>query len=247
MGVRDDEALWIRRFHPGQPGAVQLVCLPHAGGSASFYCPLSRALCPQVEVLVVQYPGRLDRRAEQPERDLRVLARRTYQALRGRTDRPIALFGHSMGATLGYEIALLMQREGIPVRHLFASGRRAPSRHREETVHLGSDDTLIAELRALDGTSGAMLTDGEVLRMILPALRADYTAAETYLPQDEPKLSCPITVFAGDADPKVTVDEAKAWDGHTDADFDIRLYPGGHFFLVNHQRAMTEAIAAALQ
>lgn len=231
--------LWVRNYHPGTPGSTQLVCLPHAGGSASFYFPVSQAMSPDVDVLAIQYPGRQDRRAEPCVQDLHVLARQIFTVLRPRTDRPLALFGHSMGASLAFEVARLLETEaGVVPERLFASGRRAPSRHRHETVHLRDDRGVLDELRKLNGTGGGMLSDEEMVRLILPAIRADYTAAETYRASEGAPLACPITVFTGGEDPKVDLDEARAWQAHTEADFDFRVYPGGHFFLTAHQAAV---------
>lgn len=228
--------LWIRNYHPGAAGSTQLVCLPHAGGSASFYFPVSQAMSPAVDVLAIQYPGRQDRRSEPSVQDLHVLARQIFTVLRPRTDRPMALFGHSMGASLAFEVARLLETEaGVVPRRLFASGRRAPSTHRDERVHLMDDQGVIDELRKLNGTGGGMLADDEMIRLILPAVRADYTAAETYRASSGGPLSCPITVFTGSDDPKVSLDEARAWQAHTTADFDFRAFPGGHFFLTQHQ------------
>src|SRR3712207_5548265 len=132
---------WVSVFHPAPGDAVRLVCLPHAGGSASFFFPVSKLLTPAVEVLAIQYPGRQTRRHEPGIDSIPVLADEIFAALRHLDDRPLALFGHSMGAVLAYEIALRMRRANLPspVR-LFASGRRAPSRYRDEQVHVGTDD-----------------------------------------------------------------------------------------------------------
>jgi surfactin synthase thioesterase subunit len=238
--------LWFRRYHEPRDGAVQLFCLPHAGGSASFYHPMSAALSPGVEVLAVQYPGRQDRRREPGVNDLRELADRIAEALQRRPEQPWALFGHSYGATLSFEVAARMQAAGRPPRHVFASGRRAPSRHRVETVHRLGDAGLLTELRALAGTDARILGDEELLRMVLPAIRSDYTAAETYVYRPGPPLSCPVTVLTGDADPKTTPDEARAWQEHTTGAFDLQVYAGGHFFLANHQPAILRLLAERL-
>ncbi|CQR60477.1 RifR homologue; Type II thioesterase, probably non-functional [Streptomyces leeuwenhoekii] len=85
-----------------------------------------------------------------------------------------------MGAVLAYEVALRMQDAGLPAPvQLFASGRRVPSRHRDERVHLRSDAEIVAELRTLSSTDAAMLADPELLEMIMPAVRSDYRAVET--------------------------------------------------------------------
>ncbi|GHJ16545.1 MULTISPECIES: thioesterase II family protein [unclassified Micromonospora] len=241
-----DNGLWVRRFHPAPDGAPRLVCLPHAGGSASFFFPVSRALSPAVEVLSVQYPGRQDRRHEPCVPSIGELARQVADVLRPWRDRPLAFFGHSMGATLGFEVARLVEAEGGAVAHLFPSGRRAPSCHRHETVHLLDDEGLLADVKKLSGPNSAVLGDPDMLRAALPAIRSDYRAAETYTYAPGPKLSCPVTVFTGDADPKTTVDEARAWSEHTTGAFDLHVFPGGHFFLASHQPAILRTLSAAL-
>jgi surfactin synthase thioesterase subunit len=235
-GPHQDNSLWIRRFQPRDDAAVRLVCLPHAGGSASFYFPMAKAVPAAVDVLGVQYPGRQDRRSEPAVTDLHDLADQVTAALLPWTDRPLALFGHSMGSTLGYEVATrLQERHGVILTQLFASGRRAPSRTVHDTVHLRDDDGLIAELKRLSGTDSQVLGDEELLRMVLPAIRADYQAAETYTYRPSPPLRCPVTALTGDADPKVTIEQARAWAEHTEAGFDLHIFPGGHFYLADHQ------------
>jgi len=241
-----DNGLWVRRFHPAPAGAPRLVCLPYAGGSASFYFPVSRALSPAVEVLAIQYPGRQDRRHEPCVPTIAELAAQVFGVLQPWLDQPLAVFGHSMGATLGFEVARLMEADGRPAAHLFPSGRRAPSSHRHEVVHLLDDDGLLADMKTLSGTAAAVLGDPELLGAALPAIRNDYRAAETYEYLPGPMLSCPVTVFTGDDDPKTTVDEAKAWERHTTGPFDLHLYAGGHFFLAQEQVAVLRVISAAL-
>ncbi|MEU5365598.1 alpha/beta fold hydrolase [Streptomyces sp. NPDC005925] len=238
---------WVRRFHPAPHSGVRLLCFPHAGGSASFFFPVSKALTPAVEVLAVQYPGRQDRRHEANVSHLPDLADRIFAALRQLDDRPLALFGHSMGAVLAYEVALRMRDAGLPppVR-LFASGRRAPSRHRDERVHLEPDARIVAELRMLSGTDAAVLADPEVLDMIMPAVRSDYRAVETYRYEPGRKLDCPVTVLTGDSDPRVSFDEAAAWTEHTTGPTDVEVYPGGHFFLVEHSGRVVGLVARKL-
>ncbi|WP_331734171.1 alpha/beta fold hydrolase [Streptomyces atratus] len=242
-----DRGLWIRNFHETPGRKTRLVCLPHAGGSASFFFPVSRALSSGLDVVAIQYPGRQDRRKEKCVETIHELARRIVEVLDPRPGgQPIALFGHSLGATLGFEMARLMEeRDAAPV-HLFASGRRAPSRPRDESVHKRDDEGLLAELRELSGTDARALGSEEVLRMALPAIRNDYRAAETYVYEEGPALSCPITVFTGDNDPKVTLDEARAWSTHTTADFQMHTYTGGHFFLTDHQPTMLSTISDRL-
>ncbi|MEU1345605.1 thioesterase II family protein [Streptomyces sp. NPDC005775] len=234
---------WLRRFHPSDEAPVRLFCFPHAGGSASYYFPVSRSLAPAADVVAVQYPGRQDRRAEPCVADVRDLADLVTAEMLPWCDRPVALFGHSLGATLGFEVALRLEAAGITPLTLFASGRRAPSHHREnEKVHLAPDAQLLSTIRRMSGTDPAVLADEELLRAVLPAIRGDYRAAETYRYHPGKALTCPITVLNGDTDPEVTPEEATGWTTHTDGPCSFRTFPGGHFYLNDHAAEVIELI-----
>ncbi|MET0493597.1 MAG: alpha/beta fold hydrolase [Actinoplanes sp.] len=241
------DARWLRQMHPGTAYETTLIALPHAGGSASFYFPLSRALTPRIRVLAAQYPGRQDRHREPVIEDLHRLADQLYTAVAPVAARgPIALFGHSMGAALGYELAARIRSAGLPAPvRLFASGRRAPSCHREETVHSLDDAGIVAELRRLGGAANVP-GDPEMLRLALPAIRGDYRAIETYRDRPGTVLDCPVTVFTGAADPVVDAAEAQRWDRHTTGPVTVQTYPGGHFFLLEQAIEITETIRSAL-
>ena len=238
-----DHGLWVRRPAKASPGTPRLICLPHAGGSASFYLPMARGLAPGIDVGLVQYPGRQDRLREPCISDLRVLADAAFAALRPELDHPVAFFGHSMGATLAFEIAVRMEEAGLPTPlRLFVSARRAPSAHRDERVHLRDDDGMIAEIRALSGTDTRALGDEEIMRMAMPSIRADYTAAETYRYQPGPLLRAPISVLVGENDPKATLDETRLWREHTSEETEMKVFSGGHFYLMQHQQEVLRLI-----
>ncbi|WP_225828614.1 thioesterase II family protein [Streptomyces naphthomycinicus] len=242
--LTEQDRRWIRRYHPRPDAAARLVCLPHAGGSAPFYRPVSAGMPASVDVLAVQYPGRQDRRDEPCLTSIQELADHVTSVLLPWTDRPLLLFGHSMGATLGFEVARRLECDhGVVPHALFVSARRAPSCPRDETVHLRDDDGLVEEVRRLSGTDAAILDDDELIRMALPAIRADYRAAETYVCAPGPKLRCPVVSLVGDDDPKVTVDEARAWERHTNASCEFHVFPGGHFYLTHHQKDVLALLA----
>ncbi|MFF0309868.1 thioesterase II family protein [Streptosporangium sp. NPDC004379] len=237
-------ARWIRRFHPSPGSDVQVVCFPHAGGTASYYHPLSAALAPAAEMLAVQYPGRQDRFDEPLIDDLSLLADRTAEALGG-GDRPRVFFGHSMGAVMAFEVARRLDRGG-PVA-LFVSGRRAPSTTRLETAHLLGDDELVALAEMLGGSDPEVLRHEELRGLILPSLRADYRAVCTHSPDGEARLAVPITALTGDADPVTSVAEAEAWGRHTTSRFELKVFPGGHFFLTGHVPEIARMILGSVR
>jgi surfactin synthase thioesterase subunit len=233
---------WIRRFHPSPGAAARLICLPHAGGSSSYYFPVSRSLAPVIDVLAVQYPGRQERRLEPPAEDLLGLADSIFDAVRSWCDRPVALFGHSMGATLAFEIATRLTASGVAPLCLFVSGRRAPSRYRESAVHRYDDARLVAEMKKLSGTETRVFESAELLELVLPAIRSDYKAIETYRCRETSRLECPIFAFAGDEDEENSLEEVQTWGEHTAAHFDMDVFPGGHFFLNTHAPKVIDRI-----
>ncbi|MFF2331443.1 MULTISPECIES: thioesterase II family protein [unclassified Streptomyces] len=241
-----ETGVWVRRFHQTPEAPVRLVCFPHAGGAASFYFPVSRTLSPKLDVLAIQYPGRQDRRHEPAVEDVGTLADLIVAELRPLMDKPLAFFGHSMGAVVAFEVTRRMASEGRAPVILFASGRRAPSAVREEYVHKDTDEKIIAELQRLSGTDARMLDDEEVLRMILPSLRSDYKAVETYRAEPGATVSCPIDVLIGDDDPHVTHAEATRWREHTTGPYDIEVFKGGHFYLNDHAPAVMNRLVTRI-
>lgn len=237
-----DTDLWLRRFTPAPQAGPLLVCLPHAGGSATYYFRTARALASSMDVLAVQYPGRQDRRSEPCIDNIDGLADAVSAAVSAVADRPLILFGHSMGATIGYEVTARLEDEGTTPLALFASGRRAPSCVRSENVHRRDDAGIVAELRRLQGTGSSILGDDEIVQMILPAVRADYRAVESYRPKPRQPLATDIVALTGDVDPQVSAEEAAAWEKHTTGQFTLRTFSGGHFFLDRHADAILDEI-----
>ncbi|KUO12338.1 thioesterase II family protein [Streptomyces sp. DSM 15324] len=239
---------WLRRYQSAVPGTPRLVCFPHAGGSATQYVPLSEALAPAVDTLAVQYPGHQDRYGEPCVEDLARLADDICAVLLRGPGSPLALFGHSMGAVLAWEVASRLERTAGPgsVTHLFVSGRRAPSCARAENVHRLDDAALITRIRRLGGTPPALVANQQMLRLILPVLRSDYTAVETHRPDPALRLTCPLVALTGDRDPMVTLEEARRWTTHTTGPAELRVFSGGHFFPEDHLPEIAALISACL-
>lgn len=237
---------WIRRFRAAPGAPVRLVCLPHAGGAASYYRPLAMAAHPAAEVLAVQYPGRQDRAQEPQATEFTELVDRTTAALLPELDRPVALFGHSMGSLLAFEVAKRLERAGTPPLVLFASaGVRPTDRRRQERLRSATDEELLADLSGLAGTEARLLDDADMRALFLPPLRADYRMLATY-EFDGSTVACPVVSLTGDADPRVPVADAAAWAGHTTGRFDLHVFPGGHFYLADQWADVAEVLAKHL-
>ncbi|MEU5314980.1 alpha/beta fold hydrolase [Streptomyces sp. NPDC021562] len=236
---------WIRRYHPKPARRMTLVALPHAGGSASYFHPLSAALGDDVEVLAVQYPGRQDRRHEALIGDVHELADQVARALMPWAG-PVALFGHSMGATVAYEVARRLADGGSPAAALIVSARRAPSVARTDAFHELDDEQLLKEVLLLGGSDAAFALDEELLRLTMPVLRNDFRAVADYRCAHPEPLAVPVTALVGSTDPRVTVAEVDAWRRHTSAAFSLHVFDGGHFYLAEHPGAVTEVLRSAL-
>ncbi|MBO2447195.1 thioesterase [Actinomadura barringtoniae] len=245
MGAASAGGGWFRRFHPAAEGAPRLLCFPHAGGAANAYQPLSELLSPHVDVVAVQYPGRQDRRAEPVHTDLVELSARIANALATAPDvaAPAAFFGHSMGAIVAFEVA---RRLTVPPPVLFAAGRRAPSASKQERDHPMSDDHILSDLRLLGGTEARLLSSRSFLRMILPVLRGDYEAIDTYSYAPGPPLDGRVVVLAGDDDPLTPVEDALAWRAHATGDGGSHIFAGGHFFLDDYRSQVAEIVLGGL-
>ncbi|MFJ8888615.1 thioesterase II family protein [Streptomyces sp. NPDC102402] len=221
---------WIRRFGTAPDAAVRVICLPHAGGSANYFRPLAAALSSAAELLAVQYPGRMDRVSERYVTDFTELTERTLDAVRRVADRPVVLFGHSMGALLGFQVAKCLEAEGIAPLTLFASGARPPGLPLPPHTRPRNDEELMADLALLNGTDMRLLDNAEMRALVLSALRADYRMLRTHR-RDDSVLACPVMSLTGDDDPVVSIDDARGWARHTAGLFGLRVFTGKHFYL----------------
>lgn len=239
-----DLGRWFRRFQHAEPEAVRLVCFPHAGGAANYYQRLAAELAPSVDVLAVQYPGRMDRHREAVVDDLDHLVELLVEPVLGLGDRPTAFFGHSMGAVVAFEVA---RRLPVPPLALFVSGRVAPPLSRYTPPHLLSDEHMLSEVRKFQATDLRLLEHPKARELMMPVLRADYRAIETYQYRPGPPLDCSIAVFAGSDDPVAAVADTRPWREQCTGEFSLRVCPGGHFFLDDHLPEIAEDIRHRLR
>jgi medium-chain acyl-[acyl-carrier-protein] hydrolase len=225
---------------------VRLFCFPFAGGGASVYRTWAREL-PGIDVIAVQPPGREDRYSEPAYTNLRRLTADLASEIAPLLDRPAVFFGHSMGGAIAYQLAVDLKPRGLGPRLLILSARHAP--HVPLTrppIHTLSDQAFIAELRKLSGTPSAVLENQELMDFLLPILRADFELCDTHTCPREASVDVPLLVFGGEDDATARPPALEAWRDYSTGAMELRLFPGGHFFLQTHQPAVLQAIRAAV-
>jgi surfactin synthase thioesterase subunit len=229
-----------------------LVVVPHAGGSAGLFREWPGALPADVEVWAVQYPGRERRIGEPPARDITGIAEAVAAAVAPLLDRPAGVFGHSMGATVGYEVLRLLERREPEragrIAHFFASARQAPHVPRERWMHLLPDDELCEVLIGHGGMNAVVFAEPELRELFLPIVRNDYRIAETHVPTPvAPPLAVDLTVLTGADDASVDPAAAARWAEVTTGAFHHEVLPGGHFYLMPERDAVAGLVAARLR
>ncbi len=239
---------WLTDHDLRQEGGHRLFCLPYAGGSAAVYHRWRTAAPGSLRVCPVELPGRGRRLGEPPISRLRPLVNALADGLEGALDRPYALFGHSMGGLLAFELTRTLRERDLPLPdHLFVSGAAGPGTpRRRPVVHDATDEELRRELRFLNGTPRELLENDELMALMLPTLRADFSVLETYEYRPGPPLPVPVTVLGGTADPSVPLASLHGWRERTSATCRLRTFPGDHFFLHSAMADVMAAVRAAL-
>ena len=241
---------WLRISQPHAKPRLRLFCFPYAGGAASVYRLWHQYLPTDIDVCAVQLPGRENRIRERPIASVDDLLRVLVPVLQPHVDQPFALFGHSMGSIIAFELAhrLYRQFNRMPT-HLFVSGRRAPILpDPERPLHvLQNDETFLTELsRRYDNVPALLFEDAELRELFVPLLRADLTLVETYNYQDTAPLPCPIVALGGQTDPRASQQDLTAWQRLTTRDFKLHMLPGGHFYLNQQVQPLLEILTRHL-
>jgi medium-chain acyl-[acyl-carrier-protein] hydrolase len=228
---------------------VQLFCFPYAGAGASIYRDWPEALAPDVEVWFAHLPGRERRIAEPSLTSIDAIAGAASDALRGCLFRPYALFGHSMGALIAFEVCRSLRSVTVPTPAcLMASGYRAPHLpNPREPIHDLTATEFRRKLAELAGTPPSVIANEELMELLLPTLRADFMVVDNYRHHPGPPLAASLRVYGGRADPEVPTAALEAWRQHTTGDFALTLFEGGHFFLDGARGALLRQVAADLQ
>lgn len=236
---------WFATPAPRADAEVLLFCLPYAGGGAGAYRRWDGLTPPELGVEPVQLPGRERRISEPPSVDPAAV---TDAVLARAGGRPFGIYGHSMGARLGYEVTAELRRRGEPLPLRLAVGGARPPDEVDPMLEIVTlpDDRFAEELLAIGGTPAEVMASEELRELLLPALRADFGWLRDTPPPAEDPLPVPIDAYAGDADPVAEPETMAGWRRHTSAAFALHLVPGDHFLIADPPPRLVDRLAGDL-
>ncbi|MGP8298082.1 thioesterase II family protein [Streptomyces inhibens] len=245
----DDPGVLFPFGTPDLAAPVRVFCLPYAGGGAGLYRAWSQRTVPGVAIVPVQLPGRENRLHEPPEHDFDALAARLAEAIAPWTGERYALFGHSMGGLLSYELAHRLQElTGRPAELLAVSACAAPDVERPSwRIHDLPREEFVAEVRRLNGTPQEVFEDEDLLDLCLPRIRADFSVLASYRYRQRAPLAVPVTALCGTLDPQVPTWSVENWRSHTARAFRLHLVDDDHFFIHRHEQAVFEHLTDGLR
>ncbi|HBF31001.1 alpha/beta fold hydrolase [Rhizobium sp.] len=213
---------------------VRLIVFHHAAGSSSTYFGLGRHMPPGCELLLLDLPGRGKRHRDPPHHTMQQIVASVVRDIEPFLDRPLALFGHSLGAVIAFETAHMLQARGVAPFWLGVSGRQGPGLVTpQRKLQELPDQALLDELAGLGGMPGRFLEAPDFLEIVLRNARADFAAIDTYRASPgRPKLDVALTAYAGRQDPWAPPGMMECWADETSRDFTLQQYDGGHFYFL---------------
>ncbi|MEW6240629.1 MAG: alpha/beta fold hydrolase, partial [Chloroflexota bacterium] len=217
----------------------------YAGGSPAAF---NKWTAKDIETYIAHYPGRGSRFNEPPMKRIDTLVENILQAIQPLLDKPFALFGHSMGGLIAFELARKLRQQKQPQPKLFfVSASVAPQfPDPNPPIHALPDDEFLDALKKFNGIPAEILNQPEALKILIPILRADFEAVESYhFDSSQPLLDIPIIAIGGLDDPRVNREQLEGWADQTTSRFEAKHFPGGHFFITSTIAPVLRLVAGA--
>ena len=240
---------WISVPLPNPEACARLICFPYAGAAAGIFHGWAYYLPSEIELWAVELPGRGSRVSEASFTSMPDLVDATAEALAPYLDLPFAFYGHSMGSMIAFELTrTLRNRYGIEPCRLVVSGRRAPHIPDTDPPSYNLPEAMLVEkLRRMNGTPREVLEHAEIMRLLVPILRADFEVCQTYRYESGIPLSVPIDAYGGVEDDGETPDLLEEWGLHTTGEFSLQLLHGDHFFLHSAQEDLLKMLSEQMR
>ncbi|WP_143870278.1 thioesterase II family protein [Catenovulum sediminis] len=239
---------WLTLASQTPNAQATLFCLPYAGGSSAIFHPWRALLKDNIDLALVQLPGRGARFSEPAINDIELLSEQLFAAIRPHFSKPYFIFGHSMGGMLAYELVKRIEQAHLPMpQQLILSATRPPQvAYQDKTYHLPQAE-FVEKLKTLNGTPDEILQNKELMALLLPMLKADFELAENFYQPNPTKIHCPTHVLCGTQDTRVPKKMLSKWSEVIAANCQFSEIPGGHLFLETATEALLRVINTELQ
>ncbi|GAF82156.1 unnamed protein product [marine sediment metagenome] len=228
---------------------IRLFCFPYAGGGASVFRSWVNRLPSDIETIGIQMPGLESRIMEPPVETIAMVVEMLVPEMHSKLDKPFALFGHSLGALISFELTRSLRvRYGLQPLHMFVAGIRAPQiLDKNSPIHGLPETDFLKELqRRYSGIPEEILENPDILQLVLPGLRASFKMYECYEYMEGHPLNCDITAFGGYEDKVATTEDLEAWRRQTNRSFSLQMLPGNHFFITSEQQHFLQTLSGEL-
>lgn len=234
----------LGRAPRGSGRDISLLCLPYAGGASRSYDSWLSLLPRTIDAQTIRVPGREIRMDEPLPVDLRALAADLVSEIEDVIPPVWAVFGHSMGALLAFELVReVRRRHGTEPSCLIVSGMRSPEKTASMRKYEHLDDAeLIEELRRMGGTDAAVFDDPDLWELLGPIMRSDLVMCDHYVFKDDEPLSCPVVAIGSDGDDELDQRLLDGWGEHTSGSFETRMFPGNHFYFLDDPDALARTV-----
>ena len=238
------EDKWITRTHEVKAPRMRMFTFHYAGGSRAMYADWYKDLPDDVEVCSVQLPGRENRMEETPFRDFFPLIQSLGKAIQPYLDIPYVTFGHCMGGLTSFELIRQLRRSNQPLpQQMFISAFIGPQiKNPTSTIMRISGNTIDDFFDILGGTPDSIKENFGLMNMNRPIMEADNDLLRAYGYVEDDPLDIPISLFAASNDKLVHVHEVERWADQTTKQFELKLFPGDHFYIFSHRPWLMKAL-----
>lgn len=228
---------------------MKLLCFPFSGSSALIYLSWFKNIKDHIQLVPIELAGRSKRFSEALIDSVDGTIQDLIPLITSHLQYPYALFGHSLGCLIIYELVQAIMKSNYPApEHIFLSGGLPPHHiEAQPNIHLLTDEAFLAEIAKMGGMTSEFLMNKELQSIFLPIIRSDYKMYETYVPAPNKFLfPCDITILIGNDDPLIPIKAAENWVSYTKKQADVLIYEGHHFFIKDHSESITHLINCIL-
>jgi surfactin synthase thioesterase subunit len=236
---------WLLIPAPQEHRPFRLFCFPHAGGDATAYTMLARAIAPAAEVWALRLPARGGRSAQPMPGHFDLLVRTVAAELAPHFDGPFGFYGQSLGALLAYEVTREVARTLPHAGHpevVIAASAEPPEIWAECQPGYGGPEELLRGT----GMSDVVGADTELRALTLATIQADLEVSSSYRYRPGPPIESDLYAMVGDADPMLTMSQLAGWADYTAGSFGLSAVPGGHLLATAQRPGPVDVLASVL-